>query len=302
MSSRERATPEEMRPLFSIGPIPVFSTGQLDWSEAALPAGQTAYVIDGKGWKLVKANVLAASRIGIDSIDGLPCLDEAIMLATARIPLELVRKVTAFFAAVYRRQKSEAVGYLLYESEHRRWDFFVPPQTASTGSAQYGAAPRREGWTVAGTIHSHGSMSAFHSGTDHNDERGFDGIHITVGRLDGVPEYSCSIVVDGKRAMYSDVSRLIDGMADDVPPDWMDAVVEPLPSKYKGMIEAEALYSDYMAYKLTSAQLEAALDAFDRRSASQAAPVEKTTTHKEGGSFGFMDGRRFGWGGGKRGK
>ncbi len=35
-----------------------------------------------------------------------------------------------------------------------------------------------------GTIHSHASASAFHSGTDDKDEEGFDGLHITIGNVD----------------------------------------------------------------------------------------------------------------------
>lgn len=187
-----------------------------------------AYVIDAGGWKLWKRNGVSTALVPLAAVNGLPALEPAIDMTAAKIPLDLVRRVTAWFRAVYLKHKSEAVGYLYYADGN--WDFIVPPQTVSAAHATYDGAPRRDGWTLAGTIHSHAAMSAFHSGTDDDDEANFDGVHITVGKLDSVPEYSCSIVVQGVRRKC-DPSDLVDGMApaDSVPVEWLAAIKLPRP-------------------------------------------------------------------------
>lgn len=210
-----------------------------------------AYVLDASGWKLFKRNEVSVALIPVEAVSGLTQLLTSIQFTAAKLPLDLIRKVTAWFRAVYQRHKSEAVGYLYYRSqEDGSWDFVPPAQTASAASAHYDQAPRRAGWTIAGTIHSHGSMSAFHSRKDQHDEECFDGVHITIGRVDSVPEYSCSLVVQGKREIV-DPAVLIDGIAplDSVPTEWMEAVKESAPTDLDESFKAraETLYARYYA-------------------------------------------------------
>ncbi|OGG52468.1 hypothetical protein A3H16_04090 [Candidatus Kaiserbacteria bacterium RIFCSPLOWO2_12_FULL_53_8] len=221
-------------------------------AQVSTPTEDLAYVIDGAGWKLFKRNGISTALVPLATVNGLPALEPAIDLTAAKLPLDLVRRVTAWFRAVYLKHKSEAVGYLYYADGN--WDFVVPPQTVSAAHATYDAAPRREGWTLAGTIHSHAAMSAFHSGTDDADEANFDGVHITIGKLDSVPEYSCSIVVQGVRRKV-DPSDLVDGMApaEMVPVEWLAAIKLPRPV---GLAEphaanASAHYDLYYAGKIS---------------------------------------------------
>jgi hypothetical protein len=61
------------------------------------------------------------------------------------------------------------------------------------------APPEMNGFVVFGSIHSHNTMGAFHSGTDNSDEFKFDGLHITIGKLDATsPEYACRWILGGK--------------------------------------------------------------------------------------------------------
>lgn len=220
-----------------------------------------AYVIDGGGWKIWKRNGVSKALIPVPEVSGLPKIESRLEFSAAKIPLDLVRRVAAFFRAVYKIHKSEAAGYLFYRAGE--WDFVVPSQTATGASAHYDQPPRREGWVIAGTIHSHAAMSAFHSGTDHKDEEGFDGVHITIGKLDSVPEYSCSIVVQGVRRIC-DPSELIDGMTpvDAVPASWLEAVKEPAP---RGLTpphfqeRADRLYAGYFAGEVARDQYLAGL-------------------------------------------
>src|SRR5215469_13484373 len=236
-----------MEPIFyfnGIRELPVFTVAQPDWDESQLHAAgnDLAYVLDGKGWKLSKRSGLVAAMVALDKADNLPVLDERFTLVAHKIPLPLIQRVTAFFREVYARRKSEAAGLLLYRPRDGAWDYAVPRQSATGGSTVYSgdrsdlAGWLEDGYELAGTIHSHGSMSAFHSGTDSKDEAGFDGVHITIGKVNDVPEYSCSIVIQGRRAIYTDNSRLIEGMASlaDVPEEWLDAVKEDAPSEARG--------------------------------------------------------------------
>lgn len=53
------------------------------------------------------------------------------------------------------------------------------------------------GYILCGTIHSHSSFGAFHSGVDDNDEIHFDGVHITIGNVNTKYSYSSRIMAGG---------------------------------------------------------------------------------------------------------
>jgi hypothetical protein len=254
----------ELIPLFSVnGLFPVYSTVQEGFSLDRIKEN-LAYVIDSRGWKLYKKNSVAYSLIKIDDVAGFASLDESIDLVSTKIPYELIYRVTAFFTAVYKKNRSEAVGYLYYKPETGEWDFIPPAQTATAASAAYDKAPDKgPGWLVAGTIHSHGSMSAFHSGTDPKDEEHFDGIHITIGKVDGSnPEYSCSVVADKARTKFDKLEDLVEAPPESSTPEWltnwMNAIkLSPLASwEYNKLDEKiqkkiDRLYERYLHGKIS---------------------------------------------------
>jgi len=251
-----------MEPIFQVnGIFPAYWAGQQGFSLELIEV-QFAYVLDASGWKLYKRNGVSTALIPVSTVSGLVELETKIDFTASKLPLELVRKVTAWFKAVYRKYSSEAVGYLYYRAATGEWQFVPPTQTAIGASAKYEEAPKLESWQVVGTIHSHGSMSAFHSGVDDADEKNFDGVHITVGRCDSVPEYSCSLVVQGKREVV-DPSVLIDGMApmDAVPATWLSAMKEPAPRGLDILFQPQAddLYKRYYAGELSEASYTAEL-------------------------------------------
>jgi len=251
-----------MEPIFMVnGIFPAYWAGQPGFALERIQA-QFAYILDADGWSIYKRNGVSTAVIKVDSVSGLAALPQAIQFTAAKLPLELVRKVTAWFKAVFQKHRSEAVGYLYYSAAMGEWQFLPPTQTATVASAKYDEAPRLSGWQVVGTIHSHGSMSAFHSGTDDADEANFDGVHITVGRVDSVPEYSCSIVVQGHREVV-DPATLINGMspAEDIPTAWLAAVKESAPRGLDILFQsqADALYKCYYAGELSEASYKAEL-------------------------------------------
>lgn len=121
-----------------------------------------------------------------------------IKLTIPKMPMKVLMEVVGFFKAVQDEHDSEAIVILLYDKE---WAFHVPKQEVSGAAVDYNIRDEEGLITknIIGTIHSHNTMSAFHSITDDNDEETFDGIHITIGKLDETPEFACSVVVHGQR-------------------------------------------------------------------------------------------------------
>ena len=279
-----------MEPLFKVNDLfPVYAAIQEDFAFDEIRE-DFAYILDAKGWKLFKRNGVSISLIAIDEVKGLPKFKEEIRLKSGKIPWELLKKVTAFFMAVYKKKKSEAVGYLYYHPTSHEWDFIPPTQTVAAASADYDKAPIKEGWLIAGTIHSHGSMSAFHSGTDHKDEEHFDGVHITIGKVDSVPEYAYSVMAQGARAKYDDPNDLVEGLdpSGDVPADWMEAVKldEPKIIDDKKYGEAvEKLYTQYLEGKLTEKTYLKKLEAIENKIKDNDSKNDKPLIDASSGSY-----------------
>ncbi|MDE2233237.1 MAG: Mov34/MPN/PAD-1 family protein [Patescibacteria group bacterium] len=208
-------------PLFIHETIPVYNGLDDNFTTDNLPA--LAYIIDAKGWKLYRRNCVSTAVVAITSLDKAPIITELCEYKAAKVPITLINQIVAFFREVYKRHSSEAVGYLYYKDQ--QWQFIVPDQTVSVASCNYGAAPVINSWRLAGTIHSHGNMAAFHSGTDCKDETNFDGLHITIGRLsDPQPEFACSLVTQGTRFKAEPQLVIAAWPEADIPTQWLERV------------------------------------------------------------------------------
>lgn len=109
------------------------------------------------------------------------------------------QRILAFFRRVYHEHGTEAYVELLFNPE-LGWNFGIPHQRVSVANVHHSDPLQTQPYNRVGTAHSHGSMSAFHSGTDIDDEKNFDGIHITFGNIDS-ENFSLSpeVVVDEHR-------------------------------------------------------------------------------------------------------
>lgn len=144
----------------------------------------------------------------------------------SKIPANLIRYAWRYFAAVYEECKCEAAVLLYYHPTDKLWSLLVPVQyNCSHASVSY-AVPNNltikeieedkdmkkqyaetveeaeeleeDGYILMGTIHSHCDFDAFHSGTDDADEVNFDGVHITIGRVNTeTPNFASRIMVNG---------------------------------------------------------------------------------------------------------
>ncbi len=125
-----------------------------------------------------------------------------------KIPFDVILKARGFFREVYKVHKSEAFAFFHY-CEEEGYELIIPvSQDVSSGHVSFdcrvkffcseckvGASEESDTCPVCGTknsfkpaiivgsTHSHGSMSAFHSGTDDDNELTETGAHITLGHL-----------------------------------------------------------------------------------------------------------------------
>lgn len=134
---------------------------------------------------------------GIEEFTG-----EGVRLCAPKIPRRQLLEVEEFFRAVHCQfGGAEAIVFLYFCPARGQWMFAAPEQTVSGGHLDWESpGPPPAGWYLAGSFHSHGSMGAFHSGTDQRDEVDWDGIHVTVGQIQrSEPEYAASIMIGGHR-------------------------------------------------------------------------------------------------------
>ncbi len=165
-----------------------------------LPEEGTYYVVARGGIFLRKDGGLVQATVRVDGIPFLGELTPTVNLRLPKLPPELVVRTLLFFRRVYQQYTSEAAVLLHYAAAEQVYWLHCPRQRVSSTSVAYSAGERIDGYQLVGSIHSHASMAAFHSGLDSWDERYFDGLHITMGRMDQ-PYFtmSCSGVVNGQR-------------------------------------------------------------------------------------------------------
>ena len=114
---------------------------------------------------------------------------------------EMWYQVLSFFRWTDKEMDSESQVRLYVNTKLGRWGAWAFPQEAGTGMsareiatqetseqatarfASWGSEPSGD-WRYFCTVHHHCDASAFQSGTDEENERNQDGLHLTVGRMD----------------------------------------------------------------------------------------------------------------------
>lgn len=169
--------------------------------KSEMPDDDILYVISKEGIFLKKKVGIVESCVPVPGISILEPLESMARLRLPKIPFSAVQAIVGFFKEVFNQHKSEAIVLLYYNEDNNRYKIVSPEQIVSPGSLNYKKLPEKDNdFILIGTIHSHASMSAFHSGTDDADEASFDGLHITFGNMENdVISVSSSVVVNGKR-------------------------------------------------------------------------------------------------------
>jgi len=170
--------------------------------QTEMPEDDVFYIIGKEGIYLRKKIGVMDSLAPVSQISTLQSVASSARMRISKIPGPKFAKVIEFFRAVYKEYYAEAIVLLFYD-EIKKTHMIIPPHQKVTGGAcDYNRGITIDGLTMIGTIHSHGSMSAFHSGTDDKDEQSFDGLHITLGNMrDEEVSISASIVANGHRIM-----------------------------------------------------------------------------------------------------
>jgi hypothetical protein len=125
------------------------------------------------------------------------------------IPRKIVDKLDEFFRLVHSQHGTESIVILTYDTtknDSSGWGVLVPEQTNTPAHCKYDAdsiaAIKPDHVMIVGSVHSHPEMSAYASGTDHEDQADFDGVHITYGWQNsvqnGATQYYMELQMAGK--------------------------------------------------------------------------------------------------------
>jgi hypothetical protein len=168
------------------------------------PDDDIYYIVCKEGVYLKKRLGVMESIAPVKNISILNSVETMARMHIRKIPAKNALQIINFFKAVYKEYYGEAIVLLFYNQETKKHKTVVPVQEVSGGAADYNKAITIPGWDMIGTIHSHAGMSAFHSGVDDDDEKSFDGLHITFGNMkDEDISVSASIVANGYRVMVN---------------------------------------------------------------------------------------------------
>lgn len=124
------------------------------------------------------------------------------------IPHTMVKKLDEFFRLVHAQHGTESIVILTFDptkNDSSGWGILVPEQTNTAAHCKYDpdsvAVLKEDHVLIVGSVHSHPEMSAYASGTDHEDQADFDGLHITYGWqssvANGMTQYHAELQMGG---------------------------------------------------------------------------------------------------------
>jgi len=164
------------------------------------PTDDIYYIVAKEGIFLKKKLGIMESIAPVKNISILNSVSTMAKMHIKKIPGTKFARTVAFFKEVYKQYFAEAIVLLFYDENLKTYKIVAPPQKVTAAACDYNKGMSIDGMQMIGTIHSHASMSAFHSGTDDKDEEHFDGLHITIGNLNKENvSITASIVANGHR-------------------------------------------------------------------------------------------------------
>jgi DNA-directed RNA polymerase subunit RPC12/RpoP len=264
-----------------------------------LPDDDIFYVICKEGVYLKKKMGVMESMAPVKNISILESIEATARMHIISIPGPLFAKVMSFFKAIYQEHRSEAIVLIFYDEKNHRYKIFPPYQKVNFGTVDYNKGILLEGWQMIGTIHSHASMSAFHSGTDDSDEASFDGLHITIGdNDDDEVSISASIVANATRFII-DPLEYIDDLAITVDVDKTEDVPYRKFYKWENGKMVKAKTSTVRTYRKMDKRYVSTVSASQQRfNKKWMKTVEYITPTYHYGQYGIYSGMGVGgWGG-----
>lgn len=169
-----------------------------------------AYIQARDGYYLKKRTPLFEAIVKVDEVADLEIQKASAKLIAPKISYVLIQEAWRFFQAVYSKFRGEGMVFLLLENGS--WEIVPAKQEVGSANVSYENVLHKDGKRPAGTIHSHCNMGASFSVTDDGDDRFFDGVHITLGRIfEEVPDIAASLAVNGHR-FEAEPKQIIDGI------------------------------------------------------------------------------------------
>lgn len=179
------------------------------------PKGGIGYLAAENGTFLIVQTPHYDAIVRAEKLPMLEPVQPGASLKVPPIPPVQVAQIVAFFREVWDRYASEAMLVIAHSAATQEYRFFAPHQTVSAGKCNYtmprlDAAP--EGFEFIGTVHSHGCLPAFHSGTDEHDEMFFNGVHATIGFVGAYHPQVVASLAHGKQRFPIDPRQLFGGL------------------------------------------------------------------------------------------
>lgn len=163
------------------------------------------YVLAANGSFCVKKTAFGTIAVPVKEIPYLTEVKAGFNLELPKAPYILFLQAYSFFKAVSDKSKDEAALVLYWNKTTKEYEYLCPEQTVSGAAVKFGECPvylsrmNDSNFVRVCELHSHNTMSAFHSGTDDNDEV-FDCSFIVFGKLDTTkPEHIFSYAASGVR-------------------------------------------------------------------------------------------------------
>jgi hypothetical protein len=180
--------------------------------------------------------------------DILASVEESATYNMPKIPKTIVKKLDEFFRLVHAQHGTESIVILTFDPNVNTsdgWGVLVPEQTNTSVHCKYDADSivnlKPDHVIIVGSVHSHPEMAAYASGTDHEDQADFDGIHITYGWIKtkngGATEYHAEMQMNGTAYLlniedvFEDITEIKDPDPEVV--EWSGKVKKVSPPPYK---------------------------------------------------------------------
>lgn len=163
------------------------------------------YVVASNGTFVVKKTQFGKITVKVKEVPYLPEMQIGFQLELPKVPYRLFLEAYSFFKFVTLDTHDEAALVLYWNTETEEYEHLCPEQTVSGAAVKFGEDKDYllrmidAKYIRVCELHSHNTMSAFHSGTDDNDEI-FDCSFLVFGKLDtATPEHLFSYAASGVR-------------------------------------------------------------------------------------------------------
>jgi len=169
---------------------------------------------------IAKNGIFVKKKLGLieslTSVDEIPFLKRSVVpyatMSIPKIPKLQFAQVLGFFKKVYELYHSESEVFLYYSASKEEFEIKIPYQKVSYASCKSVRGKTPKGYQIVSSIHSHANFGAFHSGIDVDDEKYFEGLHITVGNVDDDEFTVVSSIVSNKTRFGIDPLDCIEGL------------------------------------------------------------------------------------------